>query len=96
MSEENPKWSKPDYAAWRKGVHEVSKLPPLRFYFAVTVSAMVAIAYCLIHEGAHWSSGFSIAVLILVFGATAFILQWRRDGNGQSKRSTTESEDQQE
>ncbi|APZ91571.1 hypothetical protein Fuma_01160 [Fuerstiella marisgermanici] len=87
--------SQPDYAAWRAGIHEVSQLPSPRYYFTVTLAALVSIAFFLSWYGAHWSAVFSVAVLILLFGATVFILQWRRDGDGHtSEIRAVESSDQ--
>lgn len=83
---DNKQWSKPDYAAWRAGLREVSQLPSPQFYFTVTVVALVAIAIALIRYGGHWSAGVIIAVLIVVLGFTVFVMQWKRDGNDHSKQ----------
>lgn len=94
MNNENGE-SKPDYAAWKDGIREVKSLSSPRFYFTITVAALVVIAYFMIRFDAHWSAGLFIAVLILLFGATVFIVQWRRDGYGDAtKIRTAESSDQ--
>jgi hypothetical protein len=87
-------WSKPDYAAWKSGIREVSDLPTLRFYFAVPIIAVVTIAVSLA-TGGYGYAAFSIAVLILVFGTTAFLMQWAREGNDrQLEERAAESSDQ--
>lgn len=73
-------WSKPDYTAWERGIRQVAVLPTPRFYFAVTVVALVMIATSLTYAN-YGYAGFFIAVMILLFGATAFFMQWNRECN---------------
>lgn len=95
MNDKDQQWSKPNYDAWKRGIREVASLPSPRFYFAVTVIAMVSIAYALARYGTYWPATFFIAILILIFGATAFAMQWRREGDDQSlKKPEAESTDQ--
>jgi hypothetical protein len=97
MNDENRIWSSPDYDGWKKGIEEVGSLATIRFFFAVTNFSLVAIAYALIRHGECWRAGILIAVFILAFGAAAFLLQWRRDGDGKTiEESEVESKDQPE
>ena len=86
MSDDSNRWSEPDYDGWKDIGRD---WPSPRFYFFVTVVALTVIAAMLVRDGGHWMAAVSIAVLILIFGATVFFMQWKRDGNDQI--SETES-----
>lgn len=65
-----------------------------RYYYVIAIGALLAIAETLVIQGYPYL-GFSIAILILIFGAAAFSMQRKRDSHGHSeKESAAESSDQ--
>lgn len=94
MNDNGNDWSKPDYAAWKEGIQEVARLSKPRFYFVVTVVAIVTVAVAMTYAG-NWNASLLLAILILIFGATAWFLQRKDEGDGREYEvGTAESSDQ--
>ena len=91
MEGKKENWSKPDYEGWQDVAATVTRLPPNRFYFVVTLLVTAFIAW-LVSESV-WALS-AVVALMLTFSLCVLLTHRRNEGDGQeTENRSVESTD---